>query len=193
MKKIGITGGIGSGKSVISHILKTMGYPIYDSDYWAKYLMNNDKTINKALTNKFGPKTYSSEGLNRAFLAQQIFNNTENLAYVNSVVHPIVGNHFLQWAKKQNSNLVFIESAILFSSGFDKIVDKTIFVNAPQDIRLKRAILRDNTTTEAITARIKNQTKGDTFAYKNSDFIIQNDNKTLIIPQILSVLEKING
>ena len=84
MTKIGITGGIGSGKSVISRILKIMHYPVYDSDYWAKFLMNNDKTIYKALTDKFGPETYSSEGINRPFLAQLIFNNKENLTFVNS-------------------------------------------------------------------------------------------------------------
>jgi dephospho-CoA kinase len=190
--KIGITGGIGSGKSVISRILKTMGYPIYDSDSWAKKLMNENEEIRNFLTFKFGKETYTLTQLNRPFLAQKIFNNKENLAYVNSVVHPIVGKHFLQWSEQQNSSLVFIESAILFSSGFNKIVDKVIFVDAPQDVRLERAILRDNATTEAIMARIKNQEKGNIFAYNHSDFIIQNDNKILIIPQIVSVLKKIN-
>ncbi len=191
--KIGITGGIGSGKSIISCFLKIMGFPIYDSDSWAKTLMNENEDIRKSLILKFGEETYTSAGLNRPFLAQKIFNDKENLAYVNSVVHPIVGKHFLQWSEKQDSSLVFIESAILFSSGFDKIVDKVIFVDAPQDIRLKRAILRDNATTETIMARIKNQTEGNDFAYRHSDFIILNDNKTLITPQILSILEKFNG
>lgn len=191
--KIGITGGIGSGKSVISHLLKTMNYPVYDSDYWAKKLMNEDTFIKNSLIAHFGEQTYNTIGINRPFLAQQIFNNKNNLAFVNSIVHPIVGNHFIQWAETQNSSLVFIESAILFSSGFNKIVDKTIFVNAPQDIRLQRAILRDNTSKEAITARINNQSTGDEFALTHSDFIIENDNKTLLIPQILSILTKING
>ena len=187
MTKIGITGGIGSGKSVISRILKIMHYPVYDSDYWAKFLMNNDKTIYKALTDKFGPETYSSEGINRPFLAQLIFNNKENLTFVNSIVHPAVGNHFLQWAEEQQSSIVFIESAILFSSGLNKIIDKTIYVDAPQEIRLQRAILRDNATTEAISARIKNQINGDEFARTHSDYIINNDNTSLLIPQIISI------
>ena len=189
--KIGITGGIGSGKSVISRILKTMGHPIYDSDSWAKKLMNENTEIRNSLTLKFGEETYTSMGLNRPFLAQKIFNNQENLAYVNSVVHPIVGKHFLRWSEIQNSKLVFIESAILFSSGFNKIVDKVIFVDAPQEIRLERAMLRDNTTADTIMARIKNQSKGEAFARKHSDFIILNDNKTLIIPQILSMLKSL--
>jgi dephospho-CoA kinase len=191
MTKIGITGGIGSGKSVISRILKIMHYPVYDSDYWAKFLMNNDKTIYKALTDKFGPETYSSEGINRPFLAQLIFNNKENLTFVNSIVHPAVGNHFLQWAEKQQSSIVFIESAILFSSGVNKIIDKTIYVDAPQEIRLQRAILRDNASTEAISARIKNQINGDEYARTHSDYIINNDNTSLLIPQIISILQNL--
>lgn len=191
MTKIGITGGIGSGKSVISRILKIMHYPVYDSDYWAKFLMNNDKTIYKALTDKFGPETYSSEGINRPFLAQLIFNNKENLTFVNSIVHPAVGNHFLQWAEEQQSSIVFIESAILFSSGLNKIINKTIYVDAPQEIRLQRAILRDNATTEAISARIKNQINGDEYARTHSDYIINNDNTSLLIPQIISILQNL--
>ena len=191
MTKIGITGGIGSGKSVISRILKIMHYPVYDSDYWAKFLMNNDKTIYKALTDKFGPETYSSEGINRPFLAQLIFNNKENLTFVNSIVHPAVGNHFLQWAAEQQSSIVFIESAILFSSGLNKIIDKTIYVDAPQEIRLQRAILRDNASTEAISARIKNQINGDEYARTHSDYIINNDNTSLLIPQIISILQNL--
>ena len=191
--KIGITGGIGSGKSVVSRVLKIMGYPIYDSDSWAKKLMNNNSDIRNSLTLRFGKDTYTDTGLNRQFLAQQIFCNKENLAYVNSIVHPAVGKHFLQWSERQHSKLVFIESAILFSSGFDKIVDKIIFVDAPQDMRLKRAMVRDNSNAEAVMARIKNQAAGDTFARTHSDFIIQNDNKKLLTTQVLSVLNKING
>jgi dephospho-CoA kinase len=153
--------------------------------------MNNDKTIYKALTDKFGPETYSSEGINRPFLAQLIFNNKENLTFVNSIVHPVVGNHFLQWAEEQQSSIVFIESAILFSSGLNKIINKTIYVDAPQEIRLQRAILRDNASTEAISARIKNQINGDEYARTHSDYIINNDNTSLLIPQIISILQNL--
>lgn len=191
MKKIGITGGIGSGKSVISRILKTMGYPIYDSDSWAKILMNNNPTIRQALTEKFGAETYSPEGLNRTYLAQQIFNDKANLAYVNSIVHPIVCTHFLQWAENQHSEFVFIESAILFSSGLDKILDKTIYVDAPQELRLQRAMLRDNASAEAIIARINNQSHDNEYARTHSNFTINNDNNSLTITQLLSILSQI--
>ena len=192
MKKIGITGGIGSGKSVISRILTTMGYPVYDSDSWAKHLMNSHPDIRQALTYRFGLDTYISDTLNRAYLAQQIFNDKDALAFVNSIVHPIVCNHFVQWATAQHSEIVFIESAILFSSGLDKIVDKVIYVDAPQEIRLQRAMNRDHASAEAITARINNQSHDNQHAHVHSDFIIQNDNKTLISLQILSTLKKIN-
>lgn len=191
--KIGITGGIGSGKSVISRLLKIMGYPVYDSDSWAKVLMNEDKAIRDSLSAMFGDEVYTDTGLNRSFLAQKIFNNKEKLAFVNSVVHPAVGKHFLQWTEEQYTNCVFIESAILFSSGFDKIVDKVIFVDAPQEIRLERAMVRDNAPAEGVLARIKNQTMGELYAREHSDFIIQNDNIMLITPQVLSALEMING
>ena len=191
MKKIGITGGIGSGKSVISRILKTMGYPVYDSDSWAKHLMNNHPNIRQTLINKFGIETYTPEGLNRTYLAQQIFNDKANLAFVNSIVHPTVCNHFMQWAANQHTEFVFIESAILFSSGLDTILDKVIYVNAPQQLRIQRAILRDNATAEAIAARINNQSHDNEYAHTHSDFIINNDNQTLIIPQLLSTLQNI--
>lgn len=193
MKKIGITGSIGAGKSIVSKFLKTMHYPVYDSDYWAKYLMNNNAVIRHALSSRFGENTYTNIGLNKAFLAEQIFNNKDNLAFVNSIVHPTVGQHFLQWAESQQSELIFIESAILFSSGFNKIVNDIIFVDAPQQIRLQRAMIRDNATNEAIMARIQNQIIEENIARQNSNYIIYNDNQTLIIPQILSILNSING
>lgn len=193
MKKIGITGGIGSGKSVISRLLRIMGYPVYDSDSWAKFLMNNNIDIRKALTTQFGNNVYNSEGLNRVFLAQQIFNNKEALFFVNTIVHPIVAQHFLHWTKEQKSDLVFIESAILFSSGLDKIIDNVIFVDAPQNIRLQRAILRDKTTKETILARINNQKTEEETARSKSKFHIINDNNQLLTPQILNLINTIKG
>ncbi len=191
MKKIGITGGIGSGKSVVSYLLKNMGYPVYDSDTWAKTLMNNNLKIKNALITQFGQEVYFTEELNRPYLAQQIFNNKENLSFVNSVVHPIVEQHFLEWANSQRSEIVFIESAILFSSGLNKILDKTIYVDAPQSIRLQRAMARDKVSAGAITARINNQNLDNEYAFTHSTYIIINDNQSLIIPQILSILQKI--
>lgn len=188
MIKIGITGGIGSGKSVISHILRIMNYPVYDSDFWAKELMNNDKTIQKALTERFGLETYQNNTLNKPFLAQQIFNNESSRLFVNSIVHPIVSQHFLNWANNQKSQFVFIESAILFSSGLNKIIDTTIFVDAPLNVRLLRAKRRDNSTDTAIQARINSQKQEELYAKKHSNYIINNDNQ-LLLPQIITIIK----
>jgi dephospho-CoA kinase len=190
MIKIGITGGIGSGKSVISRILRLLNYPVYDSDFWAKELMNNNPNIQQALTKRFGHETYQSNTLNRPFLAKQIFNNEDARLFVNSIVHPIVSQHFLDWTENQNSELVFIESAILFSSGLDKIIDTTIFVDAPQQIRLQRAKLRDNSTDTAILARINSQSQEELYAKKRSKYIINNDNQ-LLIPQITTIIKEL--
>ena len=190
MIKIGITGGIGSGKSVISRILRLLNYPVYDSDFWAKELMNNNPTIQQSLTERFGPETYQNNTLNRPFLAQQIFNNDDARLFVNSIVHPLVSQHFLDWTENQNSELVFIESAILFSSGLDKIIDTTIFVDAPQQIRLQRAKLRDNSTDTAILARINSQSQEELYAKKHSKYIINNDNQ-LLIPQITTIIKEL--
>lgn len=190
MIKIGITGGIGSGKSVISRILRLLNYPVYDSDFWAKELMNNNPNIQQALTKRFGHETYQNNILNRPFLAKQIFNNEDARLFVNSIVHPIVSQHFLDWTENQNTKLVFIESAILFSSGLDKIIDTTIFVDAPQQIRLQRAKLRDNSTDTAILARINSQSQEELYAKKHSKYIINNDNQ-LLIPQITTIIKKL--
>ena len=190
MIKIGITGGIGSGKSVISRILRLLNYPVYDSDFWAKELMNNNPNIQLALTKRFGHETYLNNNLNRPFLAKQIFNNEDARLFVNSIVHPIVSQHFLDWAENQNTKLVFIESAILFSSGLDKIIDTTIFVDAPQQIRLQRAKLRDNSTDTAILARINSQSQEELYAKKHSKYIINNDNQ-LLIPQITTIIKEL--
>lgn len=190
MIKIGITGGIGSGKSVISRILRLLNYPVYDSDFWAKELMNNNPNIQQALTKRFGHETYQNNTLNRPFLAKQIFNNEDARLFVNSIVHPIVSQHFLDWAENQNTKLVFIESAILFSSGLDKIIDTTIFVDAPQQIRLQRAKLRDNSTDTAILARINSQSQEELYSKKHSKYIINNDNQ-LLIPQITTIIKEL--
>ena len=190
MIKIGITGGIGSAKSVVSRILRLLNYPVYDSDFWAKELMNNNPNIQHALIERFGHETYQNNTLNRPFLAKQIFNNEDARLFVNSIVHPIVSQHFLDWTENQNTKLVFIESAILFSSGLDKIIDTTIFVDAPQQVRLQRAKLRDNSTDTAILARINSQSQEELYAKKHSKYIINNDNQ-LLIPQITTIIKEL--
>ena len=123
MIKIGITGGIGSGKSVVASLLALSGVPVYIADEESKWLTNNSPVIREKLTALFGPEIYTNEGLNKKLLASHIFNNPEQLQQVNQIIHPEVNRHFSAWVERQTSPLCAIESAILFESGFYKVVD----------------------------------------------------------------------
>lgn len=187
MYVVGLTGGIGSGKTIVSEVFKNIGIPVYNSDIEAKILMNTDSDIINKLKMIFGYDIYNSENqLDRKKLADLIFNNKDKLNTVNSIVHPPVKKHFQIWISKQNSLYVIKEAAILFESGTYKYVDKIITVSSPLSLRIKRLILRDNSNKEKIMERIKNQLN-DEYKIKNSDFVINNNNEELILPQILSI------
>lgn len=187
MYVVGLTGGIGSGKTIVSEVFKSIGIPVYNSDIEAKILMNTDSDIINKLKMIFGYNIYNSENqLDRKKLADLIFNNKDKLNTVNSIVHPPVKKHFQIWMNKQNSLYVIKETAILFESGTYKDVDKIITVSAPLSLRIKRLILRDNSNKKKIMERIKNQLN-DEYKIKNSDFVINNNNEELILPQILSI------
>jgi len=191
MIKVGITGGIGSGKTIICKVIETMGYPVYYADEKAKFLINTNKNIISALKNKFGDDIYSSVNLlNKERLAQLIFNHPENLQFVNQLVHPEVINDFLSWSEKQKSTIVFQEAALIIEAEVYKKLDYTISVIAPEEIRINRVIERDNTSREDVINRMKNQVT-DEIRTEISDFIIYNDDKQLILPQILNILKQI--
>ena len=140
MIKIGITGGIGSGKSVVASLLALSGVPVYIADEESKWLTNNSPVIREKLTALFGPEIYTNEGLNKKLLASHIFNNPEQLQQVNQIIHPEVNRHFSAWVERQTSPLCAIESAILFESGFYKVVDISLMVYAPRELRIERAL-----------------------------------------------------
>ena len=190
MKIIGLTGGIGSGKTLISKVFKSLGIPVYNSDIEAKLLMNTDVLIVTELKQKFGDDLYRKNVLDRKKLAEIIFNDINKLNYVNSIVHPAVKLHFNKWIKKQKSEYVIKETAILFESGTNKDVDLIITVIAPEHIRIKLIIDRDRLKMEEIKSRTANQIS-DSEKMNRSDFIINNDNKQLILPQILKIHKKI--
>lgn len=144
MIKIGITGGIGSGKSVVASLLALSGIPVYIADEESKWLTNNSPVIREKLTALFGPEIYTNEGLNKKLLASHIFNNPEQLQQVNQIIHPEVNRHFSAWVERQTSPLCAIESAILFESGFYKVVDISLMVYAPRELRIERALGRDS-------------------------------------------------
>lgn len=159
--KIGVTGGIGSGKSTVCRLLADMGAAVYDSDARAKALMNEDKALREAIITAFGEECYSEEGLNRAYLAAQVFGNEEALARLNAIVHPAVRADFRAWAEMQQSTYVVLESAILFEAGFENEVDSTLAVMSPLEERVRRTMERDGATREEVLRRISHQMSDD--------------------------------
>lgn len=178
MIKLGLTGGIGSGKSYVSAILRTMGIPVFDSDTIAKELMIKDDFIVSSLKQLLGDEVYLESGyLNKPLLAKYIFSSKSNADKVNSIVHPRVKTAFIQWAESlsiKGTPIVAMESAILFESGFDDVVDKVIAVDAPVDVRIGRVIKRDNTTPEEVLRRINSQ-MNEAEKLAKADYILVND------------------
>lgn len=191
--KIGVTGGIGSGKSFLSSMLKERGIPVFDSDTEAKKLMLTDVFIISSLKSLLGEDVYTGCKLNKPLLASYIFSSADNAAKINSIVHPRVKKAFLSWADERFSGgdrVVAIESAILFESGFSDVVDKIVTVVAPIDVRVSRVMSRDSTTRDKVMERINSQ-MGDDEKISKSDFIIENDGRKPLNEQIdvmLSVL-----
>lgn len=175
MIKIGITGGIGCGKSYICDKLRKEGYPVYDCDTEAKRLMTTSTSIIDGLKQIAGQESYNEDGtLNVAHIAQFLFASPENQNLLNSLVHPVVKQDFIQWAERQTSDKVYIESAILFESGMRDIVDLVGFVSASLETRIKRIMARDNITREHALEWINKQMP-DEEKRKLADFVIEND------------------
>lgn len=162
--KIAICGGIGSGKSTICRMFEERGVAIYDSDARAKTLMNESESLRAALIAEFGEECYSDGVLNRTVLASKVFGSEEQLAKLNSIVHPAVKEDYLRWHEEQEGDYTILESAILFESGFDVLVDKCVAVLAPLPLRIERAMQRDGATREQIESRIKAQMSDDELA-----------------------------
>lgn len=191
--KIGITGGIGSGKTYVCKIISSLGYPIYDCDTRAKELMSSNKALISSIKHLIGTDSYNNDGsINKEVIAGFLFANKANADKMNQLVHPAVKNDFLQWASEQQSEIVFMESAILFESKFNDVVDHTVAIYAPAEIRLKRAIQRDNTTKEKIESRMRQQLTEQEISLL-SDFQINNDGKANVHEQVLELLSKLKN
>ena len=188
-KVLGITGGIGSGKSVVSHLLNIMNIPVYNCDDEAKHLNNTHPEIRKELIALVGGKVYNADGvLNKGVLASFLFKDSINASQVNSIIHPRVKEHFIQWKAEYACNsLVGIESAILFESGFSNLADKIVVVYAPEKVRIQRAMLRDNASEEAVYKRIASQMR-DEDKCRLADYIVKNYDDMALIPQIFDIL-----
>ncbi len=195
MLVIGLTGGIGSGKTTVSKMFQKLGIPIYYSDDEAKKLMQTSKIIKRKLVNNFGNEVYLNGKLNKPFLANLIFTNPANLAYVNSVVHPKVKQHFTRWLKKQalktNLHYVIQENAILFENRSDQYCDFVITVTAPENIKIDRVVQRDKTTKDKVLERMENQWN-DSLKIEKSDFIIENLDLETVKKQVLKIHNVLN-
>lgn len=190
MLKIGITGGIGSGKSVVANILQQMGFPVYDFDSRAKALTQTNADIRQQLTAMFGDNLFKYNILDKKALSQLIFSSDKNLKAVNAIIHPVVVGDFATWTTRQNAAAVFLESAILMESGLYQKMDKIILVTTPEKLRIDRVMKRSQLSEKEIQQRMQMQKTEETLADK-ADFVILNDEKHLLIPQVHSILQKL--
>ncbi len=190
---LGITGGIGSGKSTISELLLILGIPVYIADLESKKLTNNSSVIRKELIKLYGKDIYNDDGLlNKIKLASIIFNDKKQLQKVNALIHPEVKNNLREWIMNNKENdIVAYESAIMFESGFHKLTNKILTVYTPLEIRINRIIKRDNSSREKALERIKSQ-MDDEERIKLSDFVIVNDDTKSLIDQVLETLTRLN-
>lgn len=191
MIKIGLTGGIGSGKTTVAKIFESFGIPIYNSDDRAKYLMNNDVKLKQSIIELFGQEAYLDQALNRSFIASEVFTNPDKLKQLNQLVHPVVGKDFKNWCAKQKGSIIIKEAAILIESGAHKGLDKIVVVTAPESIRIKRVVNRDKVTEQHVRDRMKNQlTEKQRLEY--ADFIIDNGGGKSLIPQVQEIVKKLS-
>lgn len=188
---IGITGGIGSGKSTVCRIFKILGIPVFEADLVAKFLINSNSNIRNGLIELFGKDIYDeSNRVDRKMLANLIFNDDIFMEKVNQLVHPEVRNEFVKWHNLQKQAYIIHEAAILFESGFYKMMDYTILVSAPEENRISRVTARDNVPAEQVKMRMEKQWP-DEEKRSLASFELVNDNKNLLIPQILEIDKKL--
>ncbi|WP_299550253.1 dephospho-CoA kinase [Seonamhaeicola sp.] len=187
---VGLTGGIGSGKTTVAKQFESLGVPVYIADEEAKKLMNRSKVIKRKLIQLFGAQAYTDDKLNRPFIADIIFNDKSYLQKMNAIVHPRVARHFEKWALKQDAPYVIKEVAILFENGGYKQCDFVITVTAPKKVRVERLLKRDNTTKEKIEAIMKHQWPDDE-KVKLSDFVVENIGLQATLNQVHSIHKKL--
>jgi dephospho-CoA kinase len=188
---IGITGGIGSGKSSLATLLRTEGYFVYDSDKEARRLQNEHPSIRAQLISIFGNEVYTDHGLNRSFLAQIVFSNKGALLQLNAIIHPFIRTDLDQWIQNYSTErLLFVESAIMIESGLVELMDKLIVITASEDVRINRVMKRDNISKEQVMARMLNQMP-DREKLLKADFVIQSDDQQPLVPKMRKIIEQL--
>lgn len=189
MLRIGLTGGIGSGKSTVARIFSVLGIPVYDADSASKRLMNEDEVIKKAIIHSFGSESYSDGRLNRKCLSNQAFSDPKKAGLLNSIVHPATIKDAEEWMKQQDAPYLIKEAALIFESGSNQFLDKVIGVSSPVSLRIERTMKRSGSTAEQVKERINLQMDEDK-KMALCDYIIVNDEKQMLLPQVLMLHEK---
>jgi dephospho-CoA kinase len=191
MVRLAITGGIGSGKSVVARMLGAMGVPVYDCDSRAKSLMVSDARIVRELKRMFGPECYDESGaLNRAYLASRIFIDSDNVKRVNALVHPVVKSDFQRWASMQSCDVVAVETALLYESGIVDVVDKTLVVWCDKETAIARTMTRSGMSRQQVLNRMQKQIPVEDLLLL-SDYSICNNGNEPVLPELHSLLEKL--
>lgn len=189
MLKIGLTGGIGSGKTTVAKVFETLGIPVYYADDAAKRLLNTNQELKEKVIYHFGDEAYTNGELNRKYLADIVFNNKEKLDLLNSLTHPITIQDAEEWMNRQTAPYAIKEAALLFESGAAEKLDYIIGVYAPQHIRVKRVMDRDHLTTEEVVKRISRQIDEE-MKMKLCNFVITNNGQQLVLPQVMELDKK---
>ena len=190
--EVGITGGIGAGKTLVANIFRTFGIPVYNSDAEAKRLMNEDEDLKAQIIKLFGQKAYVKEVLNRSYLTEVVFKNQDNLNRMNSLIHPAVIKDYNKWLTKyKNKSITIKEAALLFESGSYKDLDYTILVLAPKSTRIGRILLRDVNRSKQDVEDIIDKQMSDSRKKKLSDFVIINDGERMVVPQVLEIYKNL--
>ena len=184
MLRIGITGGIGSGKSVVARVFENLGIPIYNADNTAKMLMETDASLVEKITRLFGPAAYIDQRLNRSHIAAQVFNNQEKLDALNAIVHPAVIQYGEDWFARQHAPYAIKEAALFFETGTAGQMDKMIGVSAPVALRIQRVMQRDQLSREQIKNRMDKQLD-ESIKMRLCDYVVVNDDQHLVLPQVL--------
>ncbi len=186
MIKVALCGTIGSGKSTVCQAFEQLGVAVYISDDRAKLLMTHSPELIAAIKGAFGEECYSNGQINRQYLASKVFSNTESRLTLNSIVHPAVCRDFVQWAECQHSDYVIVESAILFESGLDKVVDRVIAVVAPKHLCIERAMARDGSSEKQVEARMAVQMSAEQLV-ERADYVINNIDLQSLYSQVASI------
>ena len=189
MLRIGLTGGIGSGKTTVAKIFETLGIPVYYADEAAKKMMNTDASLKEAIIKHFGGQAYSNGEIDRKYIASLVFSDPAKLKQLNALIHPATIRDAEAWMKKQKAPYIIKEAALLFESGANKSVDQVIGVYAPLPVRIKRVMKRDGVTEEDVTKRISRQ-MNEAEKMKQCHFVITNNEEQLLLPQVLDLHKK---